>query len=274
MNREQLVNVIREKATFLCVGLDPDLSRIPTHLATGEDAVFEFNRRIIDATRDHCVAYKPNLAFYECLGTRGWEIFERTVEYIGNEHFIIADAKRGDIGNTATRYADAFFKRMNVDALTIAPYMGSDSVKPFLQFEGKWAVLLGLTSNPGASDFQLQYLRDADIMLYEHVLKTAASWGTAENLMYVIGATRPEYLQKIRTFLPDHFFLVPGVGAQGGDLNAVAEYGLNMDVGLLVNASRSILYAGTGKEFDRAATNEAKKVSAQMRKVLEEKRLI
>lgn len=274
MNRAELISKIKSRRTFLCVGLDPDLSKIPTHLLSEADPVFEFNKQIIDATRDHCVAYKPNLAFYECLGLKGWQALEKTVDYIGKDHFVIADAKRGDIGNTARKYAEAFFMQMDFDAITIAPYMGSDSVKPFLEFEGKWAILLALTSNEGANDFQLEELTNRNEPLFEKVINTSKIWGTPENLMYVIGATRPEYLKKIRTLVPDHFFLIPGVGAQGGSLREVAENGLNADIGLLVNSSRSILYAGNNRDFAVHSQQEAVKISQEMRVILEEKSLL
>lgn len=274
MNRAEVISRIKSRRTFLCVGLDPDLSKIPTHLLNESDPVFAFNRQIIDATREHCVAYKPNLAFYECLGLKGWQALEKTVDYIGKDHFIIADAKRGDIGNTARKYAEAFFKQMDFDAITIAPYMGSDSVKPFLESDGKWAILLALTSNEGANDFQLEELKNQNEPLFEKVINSSKAWGTSENLMYVIGATRPEYLKRIRTLVPDHFFLVPGVGAQGGSLRDVAENGLNKDVGLLVNSSRSILYAGNGRDFATRSQKEAIKISQEMRAILEEKSLL
>lgn len=274
MNRTELIAKIKSRKTFLCVGLDPDLSKIPGHLLKESDPVFEFNKQIIDATRDYCVAYKPNLAFYECLGLKGWKALEKTVDYIGNDHFIIADAKRGDIGNTARKYAEAFFSQMNFDAITIAPYMGSDSVKPFLEFEEKWAILLALTSNEGASDFQLNELKIQNEPLFEKVINTSKEWGSPENLMYVIGATRPEFLKRIRTLVPDHFFLVPGVGAQGGSLREVTQNGLNKDIGLLVNSSRSILYADHSQEFAAYSRKEAMKISSEMQAILEEKSLL
>ncbi len=274
MNRTELISRIKSQRSFLCVGLDPDLSKIPTHLLSEADPVFEFNKQIIDATREHCVAYKPNLAFYECLGLQGWEAMQKTVDYIGKDHFIIADAKRGDIGNTARKYAEAFFKQLDFDAITIAPYMGSDSVKPFLEFDGKWAILLALTSNKGARDFQLEELKNRNEPLFEKVINSSKKWGSPENLMYVIGATRPEYLKKIRTLVPDHFFLVPGIGAQGGSLREVTENGLNKNVGLLVNSSRSILYAGSGRDFAKHSHQEAIKISKEMRAILEEKSLL
>jgi len=257
MNKSELIELIRQKKSFLCVGLDPDLGKIPEHLHGSEDPIFEFNKAIIDATREYAVAYKPNTAFYECLGIKGWEAFEKTVKYIGRDHFIIADAKRGDIGNTATKYAEAFLQKLPCDAITVAPYMGEDSVSPFLEFENKWAILLALTSNKGASDFQMQMLKNHSESLYQRVIKESLKWGTAENLMFVVGATRPEYLRQIRQLAPDHFFLVPGVGAQGGSLEEVAQYGMNKDIGLLVNSSRGIIYAGSGNDFGQKAGESA-----------------
>jgi len=257
MNKSELIKKIREKKSFLCVGLDPDLSKIPSHLHDAEDPIFEFNKAIIDSTRDFAVAYKPNSAFYECLGLDGWRAFEKTVKYIGEDHFIIADAKRGDIGNTAKKYAQAFLQKLPCDAITVAPYMGEDSITPFLEFENKWAILLALTSNKGAADFQMQSLQANSEYLYQRVIKESQNWGTPENLMFVVGATRPEYLKRIRELAPDHFFLVPGVGAQGGSLEDVARYGMNKDIGLLVNSSRGIIYAGAGHDFAVKAENSA-----------------
>lgn len=264
MNRPTLVSEIFRKKTFLCIGLDTELSKIPTHLKGSEDPVFEFNRQIIDATRDLCVAYKPNLAFYEALGPNGWETFARTVEYIGDQHFVIADAKRGDIGNTSRMYAEAFFQRLGCDAVTVAPYMGQDSVGPFLEFEGKWAIVLALTSNRGSEDFQLDWLEDSRQPLWEKVLRRVQNWGTPENLMFVVGATHPEAFARIREIAPAHFLLVPGVGAQGGDLAAICQHGLNQDCGLLVNASRSILYASPGEDFAQKARAEAARLQQEM----------
>jgi len=274
MKREKLIELIKSRESFLCVGLDPDLEKIPQHLLDREDPIFAFNAAVIDATRDYCVAYKPNLAFYESLGLSGWQSLMRTVEYIGDSHFTIADAKRGDIGNTSKKYAEAFFKNMAFDSVTIAPYMGHDSVKPFLEFEDKWVVLLALTSNPGADDFQLQRMENGYDKLYEKVIQTSSKWGNSGNMMYVIGATRPEYIREIRRMVPDHFFLVPGVGAQGGSLTEVAENGMNKDVGLLVNSSRSILYAGSGESFAEAAGKEAKRICTQMKAILQKKGVI
>ncbi len=267
MNREQLIKQIREKKSFLCVGLDPDISKIPKHIIDhDEDTIYLFNRLIIDATAPYCVAFKPNTAFYEAYGLSGMESLEKTIKYIKinyPDHFLIADAKRGDIGNTSTMYAKAFFNRLNADAITIAPYMGSDSVKPFLQFENKWAIVLGLTSNEGSADFQQLKLNDKE--LYLKVIETCASWGTANNMMFVVGATKASMLGEIRKIIPNHFLLVPGVGAQGGSLEEVTKYGLNQDIGLLINASRSIIYAGNGENFDELAAIEARKLNNEMK---------
>src|SRR5262245_49243915 len=233
MTRAQLVEQIKSKKSYLCVGLDTDITKIPRHLLSNPEPVFEFNKRIIDATKDYCVSYKINTAFYEALGLVGWEAMERTVDYIPDTHFKIADAKRGDIGNTSTQYAKAFFEALNFDAITVAPYMGSDSVKPFLDYPGKWTILLGLTSNSGAKDFELQ--QAGGEMLYEKVMKTAAQWGNPGNLMFVVGATQAEEFVNIRKITPDHFYLVPGVGAQGGSLKEISAKAMNKDVGLLVN---------------------------------------
>jgi orotidine-5'-phosphate decarboxylase len=269
MNRPTLVREIYRKKSFLCVGLDTEISKLPAHLRERPDAVLEFNRRIIDATRDLCVAYKPNLAFYEALGPAGWQILADTVAYIGNEHFIIADAKRGDIGNTSRMYAEAFFEKLGCSAITVAPYMGEDSVAPFLGFPDKWAIVLALTSNRGSADFQLtgQVGDDGD-RLYEKVLRRVQTWGTPANLMFVVGATHPEAFARVRELAPDHFLLVPGVGAQGGDLAAICRYGLIPDCGLLVNASRSILYASGGEDFADAARAEAQRMQEEMAKLL------
>ena len=245
MTRDALVATIFQKKSFLCVGLDSELSKIPQHLLQHDDPVFEFNRQIIDATRDLCVAYKPNLAFYEALGPSGWVTLQRTVQYIGHQHFTIADAKRGDIGNTSRMYAEAFFQQLGFDSVTVAPYMGQDSVSPFLGFDGKWAILLALTSNTGSNDFQRLHTLSPQPStlnpqpLWEQVLHTAQTWGTPDNLMFVVGATHPEAFARVREIAPQHFLLVPGVGAQGGDLAAICQHGLTHDCGLLVNASRS-----------------------------------
>ncbi len=257
MNYSRLVELIRERKSFLCVGLDTDPAKIPAGVS-----ILDFNKAIIDATRDYCVAYKPNIAFYECLGKEGWDILEQTVEYIGNDHFTIADAKRGDIGNTSTYYAKTFFETYGFDSVTVAPYMGKDSVAPFLEFKDKWAIVLALTSNPGANDFQMHEVGGK--RLFEDVLSKVSSWGTHENTMFVVGATRAEMLADIRKIIPHHFLLVPGVGAQGGSLQEVAKYGLTADIGLLVNASRSILYASNGSDYAEAAKAEAKKIQLEM----------
>lgn len=253
------------------MGLDPEISKLPAHLGRDAAAVLAFNKAIIDATRAVCVAYKPNLAFYEALGPEGWDVFQKTVEYIGHEHFIIADAKRGDIGNTSRLYAEAFFRRFNCDAVTIAPYMGKDSVAPFLGFDGKWAVVLALTSNEGSGDFQQRRLEDGGEPVWERVMRQTMGWGSADNLMFVVGATHPETFARVREIAPDHFLLVPGVGAQGGDLKTVCRYGLTREVGLLINASRSILYASAGPDFADAARMEAEKMQQEMEEVMSDK---
>lgn len=262
MTRQQLVQEIRKKQSYLCVGLDTDITRIPKHLLAAADPVFEFNRMIIDATKDYCVSYKINTAFYEALGRRGWDSMEKTVDYIGTSHFTIADAKRGDIGNTSTQYAKAFFETLNFDAITVAPYMGADSVKPFLEYKDKWTILLGLTSNPGAQDFELQPAGNG--LLYEKVLTTAAQWSTPENLMYVVGATQADSFTAIRNLTPDHFYLVPGVGAQGGSLKDISAKAMNNDVGLLVNASRAVIFASSGEDFAERAAEVAKGYAQEM----------
>lgn len=263
MNRQELIAQIRLKKSFLCVGLDTEWAKIPAHLMDTEDPVFEFNKAIIDATRDLCVAYKPNLAFYEARGPQGWVSLQKTINYIGNEHFTIADAKRGDIGNTSRLYAQTFFETYSFDSVTVAPYMGSDSVQPFLDFPNKWVILLALTSNTGSADFQFG-LQEQSTPLFEKVMRRAMTWGTPENLMFVVGATHPEKFADIRNIAPDHFLLVPGVGAQGGDLEALCHYGLNEDVGLLVNASRGIIYAGSGLDFAVKAREAAAELQAEM----------
>ena len=268
MNRATLISAIFRKKSFLCIGLDTEPAKIPPHLLVTDDPVFEFNRQIIDATRDLCVAYKPNIAFYEALGPSGWNTLAKTIEYIGDQHFIIADAKRGDIGNTSRMYAEAFFNQLHCDAITVAPYMGEDSVTPFLEFEGKWAILLALTSNQGSNDFQRDWLEDARQQLWEKVMQRSQNWGSPENMMFVIGATHPEAFLRVREIAPDHFLLVPGVGAQGGDLTLICQYGLNKDVGLLVNASRSILYASSGEDFDQKARAEAERLQQEMETIL------
>jgi orotidine-5'-phosphate decarboxylase len=263
MNRNELVEQIRTKKSYLCVGLDTDLAKIPAHLLTEEDPIFAFNKAIIDATLPYCVAYKINTAFYEAQGLKGWAALEKTVNYIPATHFKIADAKRGDIGNTSTQYAIAFLKQLPFDAITIAPYMGEDSVKPFLQFEGKWAIVLGLTSNSGAQDFELKSLESGE-KLYENVIKTVASWGTTGNLMFVVGATQSDEFINLRSISPDHFFLVPGVGAQGGSLSEISQKAMNKEVGLLVNSSRDIIFASGGTDFADAAAVKAKSYADEM----------
>lgn len=270
MTREELFGNIKKKKSFLCIGLDTDLAKIPKHLLEDEDPVFAFNRQIIDATHDLCVAYKPNLAFYEAEGVKGWISLEKTIRYINTAYpglFIIADAKRGDIGNTSGMYAKAFFEQMDFDAVTVAPYMGEDSVAPFLAHKGKWVILLALTSNKGASDFQTT-LNINNEALYQQVLETSKKWGHADNLMYVAGATKAEMLKEIRSIVPDSFLLVPGVGAQGGSLADVAKYGMNKQCGLLVNSSRGIIYAGSGKDFAEKARAEALLLQQEMHALL------
>ncbi len=276
MNRKDLIATIRAKASMLCVGLDPDLQKLPEGISRDAAGILEFNKAIIDATREYAVAYKPNLAFYEALGPKGWDVLARSLEYIGPNHFTIADAKRGDIGNTSRMYASAFFEQLDFDSLTVAPYMGADSVQPFLSFREKWVVLLALTSNPGAGDFQLLEMADEGEgqFLYEKVLLRACEWGSPENTMFVVGATRPELLSRIRRLVPDHFLLVPGVGAQGGSLSEVCEYGLNRDVGLLVNASRSICYASAKGDFAEAARKSARHMAFEMKEILQKKSLL
>ena len=266
MTREKLVEQIRSKQSYLCVGLDTDITKIPKHLLSAPDPVFSFNKAIIDATRDLCVSYKINTAFYEALGSKGWASMEKTVDYIGEDHFRIADAKRGDIGNTSDQYAKAFFETMSFDAVTVAPYMGEDSVKPFLQYAGKWAIVLGLTSNKGASDFELKPAGDE--LLYERVLRIVSHWGTTENLMFVVGATQADAFSNIRELTPGHFYLVPGVGAQGGSLEDISRNAINKDIGILVNVSRAIIYASHTDDFEVAARRVALEYSDTMKKFL------
>ena len=266
MNKQQLIEQIRVKKSFLCVGLDTDIEKIPEHLLTEEDPVFAFNQQIIDATAPYCVAYKPNLAFYESLGVKGMIAFERTITYLKKnypEHFIIADAKRGDIGNTSSMYARTFFKEYDVDALTVAPYMGEDSVTPFLEYPGKWVVLLALTSNKGSHDFQLTEDCKGE-RLFEKVMRKSQEWATTENMMYVVGATQGKMFKDIRKIAPNHFLLVPGVGAQGGSLQEVCKYGMTKNCGLLVNSSRGIIYAGHDKDFAKAAAQKAMELQQEM----------
>jgi orotidine-5'-phosphate decarboxylase len=281
MTRQQLIQQIQQKQSYLCVGLDTDITKIPQHLQQHTDAIFEFNKQIIDATKDLCVSYKINTAFYEAMGLKGWEAMEQTVNYIPKEHFTIADAKRGDIGNTSSQYAKAFFETLNFDAITVAPYMGEDSIRPFLEYDNKWTIVLGLTSNKGAKDFELRRLVREDtnkgedknlvredtnqgnkMYLYESVIETVSKWGTPENLMFVTGATQASELTNIRKFIPDNFLLVPGVGFQGGSLEEVSKYGKNKDCGLLVNASRAIIYASEKEDF----AVEARAIAQQYQK--------
>ncbi len=273
MTREELFGNIMRKKSFLCVGLDTDVEKIPEHLFDeSDDAIFAFNKAIIDATADLCVAYKPNLAFYESIGIEGWDILERTVEYIRTNYpdqFIIADAKRGDIGNTSAMYARTFFGNMDVDSVTVAPYMGADSVTPFLTYPGKWVTLLALTSNKGAFDFQFMEDRAIGERLFEKVLRTSLQWGNADNMMYVVGATKAEMLEDVRKIVPEHFLLVPGIGAQGGSLQEVAAHGMNSQCGLLVNSSRAIIYADSTPVFADAARAEARRVQQEMAVLLE-----
>ncbi len=266
MNCKQLIQQIFKKESFLCVGLDPDIKKMPQCIAEQDDPIFEFNKHIIDATAPYCVAYKPNLAFYEAFGLEGMAAFEHTVDYLKKfypEHFIIADAKRGDIGNTSTMYARTFFEHYDIDALTVAPYMGEDSVTPFLQYDGKWVVLLALTSNKGSHDFQLTEDTCGE-RLFEKVLRVSQQWGNEENMMYVVGATQGKMFEDIRKVVPNHFLLVPGVGAQGGSLQEVCKYGMTKDCGLLVNSSRGIIYAGNDEHFADAAAEKAKELQLQM----------
>ena len=271
MNRQQLINEIFTKKSFLCVGLDTDINKIPEHLKKEEDSIFAFNKAIIDATAPYCVAYKPNLAFYECYGLKGMIAFEKTIKYLKENHpnhFIIADAKRGDIGNTSKMYAQTFFEEYNLDSVTVAPYMGEDSVKPFLEYDGKWVILLALTSNKGSHDFQLTEDKQGE-RLFEKVLKKSQEWGTTENLMYVVGATQGKMFEDIRRITPNHFLLVPGVGAQGGSLQEVCKYGMTKDCGLLVNSSRGIIYASKDEDFAEIAGQKAKELQLEMASELE-----
>lgn len=276
MNYAQLVSQIKHKKSFLCVGLDPDINKIPQHLLSSQDPLYEFSREIVDATAAYAVAYKPNIAFYEAQGWKGMLSFEKTIEYIRRNYpdiFIIADAKRGDIGNTSAMYARTFFQTMDCDAVTVAPYMGSDSVRPFLEFDGKWVILLALTSNAGAADFQFTESTDGTL-LYEKVIKTSQEWASHEQLMYVTGATKAEYFTRIRELAPRHFLLVPGVGAQGGSLEDVCRYGLTEDCGLLINSSRGIIYASHGEDYASVAGDEARKIQTQMEKILTDSHII
>ena len=263
MNRQELFQLIKQRKSFLCVGLDPDPARIPEFLGTGPAAIYRFNQGIIDATRDLCVAYKPNTAFYEAMGSEGWEVLRATLEYIGDDHLKIADAKRGDIGNTSRMYARTFFESLSADAVTVAPYMGEDSVKPFLNFEDKWVILLALTSNQGSNNFQMT-AQEGGQPLYAKVMQQAQQWASADEIMFVCGATHPEKFRELRQLTPESFFLVPGIGAQGGDLAAVARHGMNDHCGLLVNSSRGIIYAGSDEDFAEAARAAAQQLQKQM----------
>lgn len=271
MNRKELINQIFSKKSFLCVGLDTDIKKIPQYLLSEPDPIFSFNKEIIDATARYCVAYKPNLAFYESMGVKGLVSFEKTINYLNGvcpNHFIIADAKRGDIGNTSAMYARTFFEEYNLDSLTVAPYMGEDSVKPFLEYDGKWVILLALTSNKGSHDFQLTADKDGE-RLFEKVLRVSQKWGNEENMMYVVGATQGKMFEDIRRIVPNHFLLVPGVGAQGGSLQEVCKYGITKDCGLLVNSSRGIIYASKGEDFADVAAKKAQELQEQMAEELE-----
>ena len=281
MHRKILINQIKEKQSYLCVGLDTDITKIPKHLQQNKNAIVEFNKAIIDATKDYCVSYKINTAFYEANGSKGWEDMEATVNYIPSTHFKIADAKRGDIGNTSSQYAKAFFETLQFDAITVAPYMGEDSIRPFLEYDNKWTIVLGLTSNKGAKDFEMQRLlriennnEETGLFLYEKVIDTVSKWGTADNLMFVTGATQANELENIRKIIPDNFLLVPGVGFQGGSLADVSKYGMNIDCGLLVNASRAVIYAGDGESFAEEAANIAQQYQTEMKKYLMDNLLI
>lgn len=269
MTTQQLIEQIKIKKSFLCIGLDVDLNKIPQHLLATEDPIFEFNKAIIDATHDLCVAYKPNIAFFEAYGLKGWQALQKTINYINQNYpelFTIADAKRGDIGNTSSMYAKAFFEDLEFDSVTVAPYMGKDSVEPFLAFEGKHTIMLALTSNEGAFDFQTLMVNGKE--LYKQVIETSKTWKNSENLMYVVGATKAEYFTEIRKIVPDSFFLVPGVGAQGGSLQEVCKYGLNKNIGLLINSSRGIIYASNQEDFAQKAREEALKLKQEMEQIL------
>jgi orotidine-5'-phosphate decarboxylase len=267
MNRKQLIEQIKLKQSYLCVGLDTDLTKIPTHLQSNPGAVLQFNKAIIDATKNYCIGYKINTAFYEVLGTKGWDIIEKTLEHIPSTHFKIADAKRGDIGNTSAQYAKTFFETFLFDAVTVAPYMGEDSIRPFLDYKDKFTIVLGLTSNKGANDFE--YLKTSDnTFFYEKIISTIATWATTENLMFVVGATQTKELENIRKIIAENFLLIPGIGAQGGSLKDVSKYGMNKDCGLLINASRAIIYASGKEDFAEAAANVAKQYQQEMQRYL------
>ncbi|MCF8379439.1 MAG: orotidine-5'-phosphate decarboxylase [Bacteroidales bacterium] len=275
MNKAQLFKLIQKKRSFLCIGLDTDIKKIPPHLLNEDDPVFSFNKQIIDATHNFSIAYKPNIAFYESLGSKGWESLEKTIQLLKKyEVFTIADAKRGDIGNTSALYARAFFENLDFDAVTVAPYMGSDSVSPFLGYSHKWVILLALTSNKGALDFQFITDTKSNKKLFEEVLEKSSNWATSDEMMYVVGATQAEMLKDIRKIIPDHFLLVPGVGAQGGSLEEVAEYGINKQCGLIVNSSRGIIYASQNNDFAATAGEKAHELQQQMERVLKQNMLI
>ena len=274
MNREDLFYHIKQKKSFLCVGLDTDIAKIPLHLLDFHDPVYEFNKQIIKATQDLCVAYKPNIAFYESRGSESWLSLEKTMNEIPPGIFKIADAKRGDIGNTTQMYARAFFDQLDFDSITVSPYMGEDSVKPYLDYKNRWVIVLAVTSNMGAFDFQFLPVADTNEKVYEKIITTSRNWGTTDNMMYVVGATKANMLEHIREIIPDHFLLVPGVGAQGGNLEEVAKYGFNDHCGLLVNSSRGIIYASSGPDFAEAAREEAKKMQKEMKVLLERAELI
>ena len=273
MTKQELIQQIKTKKSFLCVGLDTDINKIPKFLLDFPDPIFEFNKQIIDATHQYCVAYKPNIAFYESLGSKGWDSLQKTVDYIPKNIFTIADAKRGDIGNTSDLYAKTFFETFNFDSVTVAPYMGSDSVLPYFKYQGKWTILLALTSNDGALDFETQLLANGK-MLFEEVLSTSLKWGNEDNLMYVVGATRGENFKKVRAIVPNSFLLVPGVGAQGGSLQDVVDYGFNAEVGVLVNSSRDIIYASSGIDFAEKSAEKAKVLQTEMQRELMRKNIL
>ena len=270
MNKIQLISQIKQKQSFLCIGLDTDINKIPKHLLSLDDPVFEFNKEIIDATKDLCVAYKPNIAFYESMGASGWESLRRTLDYIPEDILVIADAKRGDIGNTSRMYAKTFFEQLDFDAVTVAPYMGSDSVIPFLEFSNRWVIVLALTSNEGGLDFQNIEDKNGK-QLFKNILETSKKWGTDENMMYVVGATRAKQYSEIRKIIPNHFILVPGIGAQGGNIKDVVKYGMNEECGLLLNSSRGIIYAGTGIDFAERSKEKAQILQQEMAFLLSEK---
>ena len=277
MKRKDLISQIKRKKSFLCIGLDTDINKIPKFLLDLEDPIFEFNKKIIDATNSYCVAYKPNIAFYESQGLNGWKALEKTIKYINSnfpEIFTIADAKRGDIGNTSSMYAKAYFDTLNFDSITISPYMGKDSVEPFLDYKNKHTILLALTSNLGAFDFQTKNVDKTSHQFYYEVIKTSTNWKNSSQLMYVIGATKASYLKEIRNIIPNNFLLIPGIGAQGGDLKDVCKNGMNNDVGLLVNSSRSIIYASSGSDFDLISAKKAKEIQLQMKNILSSRGLV